>query len=497
MSVVARQSFKYSVIGYFGFLLGTLSAIFVFPRDMAYYGKLRYVLSAAEVVLPFIVFGLSYANVKFYLHTQKHGKQQNLLSLSMLVVVFNFVLFLLLLFLVNVINPGLKTGNMFKDFWDYKAVIIPLVLILSLSQVYNKYISNYKRIVVPNIFENIFPKIANLGAFILFFYMGVPEVPSLVFFLGIFALGLLGYHIYLNKLEKFKPDFSLDYIRKDNLWKDVLNYGFYGFLGNIGNYLSFRIAGVMIPGYLDFKDNGVYGTLIAVTSILTVPQMGLYNISAPMINKHLENNEMEELNVFHQKTSLSLLFLGLVLFSCVLVGFPYLTNFMPNGQALRQAEPVLWITGIGLVLDLATGFNGQIISMSRYYRYNIVVTLLLAVVNIALNFYFLKYTGLGLVGVALATAISLALYNVAKVVFNYWKFRVHPFSFEMLFAVVLCFLVVSVVILLPETKSNLFNLFYKPAVVLVLIAAANHYMKIISLDKYLNKDFFKSISKFK
>ncbi|MCL8034396.1 hypothetical protein M8831_34090, partial [Pseudomonas aeruginosa] len=67
-------------------------------------------------------------------------------------------------------------------------------------------------------------------------------------------------------------------------------------------------------------------------------------------------------------------------------------------------------------------------------------------VNIALNFYFLKYTGLGLVGVALATAISLALYNVAKVVFNYWKFRVHPFSFEMLFAVVLCFLVVSVVI---------------------------------------------------
>ncbi len=147
----------------------------------------------------------------------------------MLVVVFNFVLFLLLLFLVNVINPGLKTGNMFKDFWDYKAVIIPLVLILSLSQVYNKYISNYKRIVVPNIFENIFPKVANLGAFILFFYMGVPEVPSLVFFLGIFALGLLGYHIYLNKLEKFKPDFSLDYIRKDNLWKDVLNYGFYGF----------------------------------------------------------------------------------------------------------------------------------------------------------------------------------------------------------------------------------------------------------------------------
>lgn len=252
----------------------------------------------------------------------------------------------------------------------------------------------------------------------------------------------------------------------------------------------------MISSYMDFKDNGVYGIVIAVTSVLTIPQMGLYNISAPMINKHLENNEMEELNVFHQKTSLSLLFLGLVLFSCVLVGYPYLTHLIQNGFELRAAEPVLWITGIGLMFDLATGFNGQIISMSRYYRYNIVVTLFLAVINIGLNFYFLKYTNMGLAGVALATTISLALYNIAKIVFNYWKFRVHPFSIEMLYALVLCFLVVSMVILMPNTSSNLFNLFYKPAVVLLLIGVANHYMKIVSLDKYLNRDFFKSISKF-
>lgn len=326
--------------------------------------------------------------------------------------------------------------------------------------------------------------------------MGVPEKPSMFFFLGVFALALIGYHIYLNKLEKFKPDFSMDYIKKDNFWKEVLNYGFYGFLGNIGNYLSLRISSVMISSYMNFKDNGVYGIVIAVTSVLTIPQMGLYNISAPMIDKHLENNEMEELNVFHQKTSLSLLFLGLVLFSCVLVGYPYLTHLIQNGFELRAAEPVLWITGIGLMFDLATGFNGQIISMSRYYRYNIVVTLFLAVINIGLNFYFLKYTNMGLAGVALATTISLALYNIAKIVFNYWKFKVHPFSIEMLYALVLCFLVVSMVILMPNTSSNLFNLFYKPAVVLLLIGVANHYMKIVSLDKYLNRDFFKSISKF-
>ena len=60
MSVIARQSLKYTLIGYLGFLLGTLSAIFVFPRDLEFYGKLRFIMNSAEVIVPFIVFGVSY-----------------------------------------------------------------------------------------------------------------------------------------------------------------------------------------------------------------------------------------------------------------------------------------------------------------------------------------------------------------------------------------------------------------------------------------------------
>jgi O-antigen/teichoic acid export membrane protein len=65
----------------------------------------------------------------------------------------------------------------------------------------------------------------------------------------------------------------MDYIKKDNFWKEVLNYGFYGFLGNIGNYLSLRISSVMISSYMDFKDNGVYGNE-CVTSVLTFLRWG-------------------------------------------------------------------------------------------------------------------------------------------------------------------------------------------------------------------------------
>ena len=74
-----------------------------------------------------------------------------------------------------------------------KRLILPMVLVMSLSAVFNRYISNFKRIVVPNIFENIFPKLANLGAFSLFFFLGASEKISYAFFLGVFVLGLIGY----------------------------------------------------------------------------------------------------------------------------------------------------------------------------------------------------------------------------------------------------------------------------------------------------------------
>lgn len=492
MSVVARQGFKYSVIGYLGFLLGTFSAIFVFPHDMEFYGKLRYVLPTAEMLLPLVVFGLSFSNVKFFTQTREDAKHQNFLSLSLLGILLNFIIFLIGYFAVNLLFPKLQQTEM----WQMKRLILPLILVLAFSAVFNKYLSNFKRIAIPNIFENLLPKLANLGAFCLFFFLGFPEKAAYLFFILMFVLGLFGYIYYTNRLEKLKPDFSTDYIKKDNLWKEVLNYSFYGFLGNIGNFIAVRIDSVMIGEFLGFEPNGVYNTLYSIISLITVPAMGLYSISAPIINKHLIAGEYEELDRLHKKSSLVLFFLGFVLLSCVLVGFPYLTHFIKNGELLRQSEPVIWVLGFAMLFDLATGFNGHIISLSKYYRFNIVVMLFLAVTTVSLNFYFIKNTNLELFGVAIATAISLTLFNMAKIIFNYIKFGVFPLTIEMIYALIIGTLGITVAVILPEFKSSFLNLFYKPGIVLLMFFIGNYFLKIFPIEEYINRNFLKSLFKF-
>ena len=492
MSVVARQGFKYSIIGYLGFLLGTFSAIFVFPHDMEFYGKLRYVLPTAEMLLPVVVFGLSFSNVKFYTQSRADGKHQNFLSLSLVGILVNFSIFLIGYFAVNLLFPKLQETEM----WQMKRLILPLILVLAFSAVFNKYLSNFKRIAIPNIFENLLPKLANLGAFCLFFFLGFPEKAAYLFFILMFILGLFGYIYYTNRLEKLKPDFSTDYVKKDNLWKEVLNYSFYGFLGNIGNFIAVKIDSVMIGEFLGFEPNGVYNTLYSIISLITVPAMGLYSISAPIINKHLAEKNFEELDRMHKKSSLVLFFLGFVLLSCVLVGFPYLTHFIKNGELLRQSEPVIWVLGFAMLFDLATGFNGHIISLSKYYRFNIVVMLFLAVTTVTLNLYFLHNTNLELFGVAIATAISLTLFNIAKIVFNYIKFGVFPLTIEMMYALIIGTLGITVAVIMPEFKSSSLNLFYKPGVVLLMFFVGNYFLKIFPLEEYINRNFLKSLFKF-
>ena len=492
MSVVARQGVKYSIIGYLGFLLGTFSAIFIFPYDMEFYGKLRYILPTAEIIVPIIVFGLSFSNVKFFAKVNADGKHHNMLSLSLLAVIINFLIVVGGFFLIAYWFPDFKK----LEIWKMKNLILPLALVLALSSVFNKFLTNYKRVVVPNIFENFVPKLANLGAFCLFFFMGFAEKSAYGFFFMMFVISLFGYGLYTNRLEKVKFDFDLGYFKKDNFYREILTYSLFGFLGNIGNYIAIKIDSYMIGEFISFEENGIYNNIYSIISLIVVPQMGLFNLSAPIINKVLANGDYNELDRFHKKTSLSLFFLGLVLFCCIAVGFPYLADFMKNGEDFRASEPIVWVLGFAMLFDLATGFNGHIISLSRYYKFNIVVMLILAVLTITTNMLFLKHTDLGILGIAIAYAISLSLFNIIKIIFNYIKFKVFPLGIEMMYAMILGCISINVALLLPDLKLNILNLFYKPAVVLMVLFIGNHFLKIYPLDKYLNRSFIKSLFRF-
>ena len=141
---------------------------------------------------------------------------------------------------------------------------------------------------------------------------------------------------------------------------------------------------------------------------------------------------------------------------CILISYPTPIHWKHPFHGWSQGS------FLGVQIKLPKKGNkaptGTQIQLLKYYKFNILVMLLLAGLTISLNFYFLKNTDLKLIGIALSTAISLTTYNVVKIVFNYIVFKVSPLSIEMIFVSIICTLAITVAIVLPVFDNNFIRL---------------------------------------
>ncbi len=486
MSVVARQSIKYSIVGYFSVLIGIFSTLFVYPNDLEFAGKLQFILPTALLILPLVAIGIMHANIRFFPKLSPTDDHQNLLKFSGLFIISKFVFVTALFWIFSCLFSRIRQ----MDAWQMARFIFPVVLLLSLIQLISKYISIKKRIVIPNIFENVFPKIGMICAFVSYFYFGLSESNAIWVLVLFYFISFVGMFVYLQKLDKVPRKTSFQFLKEDNFQKELMTYSFYTFLGSIGSVVALNIDAYMIGEFLSYSDVAIYNTSLNLVRMITVPALGVYTISAPIIAGFVASDNMKDLKELHHKTSLYLFAIGAVLFGLIAVGIDDLFPMMKNGDKLIKGLNVVYITGFAFLFDLATGFNGYIISNSKYYKFNNTTTVALAVLTVVTNLFFIFYLKLGIVGVSIAFAISLTIYNLIKIWFNYKKFGVHPFSAKYLYILGLLLFIIFVGKILPDFDNKYLSLCYKPAVAFVIFAIGNQLFKIIPIKEVLPKSLF-------
>lgn len=152
---------------------------------------------------------------------------------------------------------------------------------------------------------------------------------------------------------------------------------------------------------------------------------------------------------------------------------------LPTHDSLIASVPVILILGFNVLINMGTGFNGEIITYSKYYKFNIIAIAILVVLNISLNFLFLSYFKLGIESVAFASLLSLVGFNLAKLIFIYKKFGLLPFDLSYLKVVSIFTFVLIFTYLLPNAPSNLLNIIYKIGVCFGLNLALIYRLKLV------------------
>lgn len=475
----AKQVVLYSLINYIGTAIGIFSTILIYPQNKSLLGTIRYVDNISQLLFPIMVLGASHALIRFY-PALTEDKQKQLFNYS----IFSIGVISVFVFVGILVFTGISNDS--GDYLIYYA--FPIAVALAFVELFRKQAQDLQKLAVPTLYEKLLPKIILPLIFILFLYSYIDKTGSLFYYTLCFVLIFFLTAIYLFK--HFKPGFNYRFktLFGEISRRDYFRYSLYAFAGSLGSLLAFRIDGIVIFNLISEEALGSFSIGVSLASVLQIPAVGMFALYAPIVSGHLKTENFTELQKKYVEVAKLLFFIGAVLFCCVVLGIEDLFRLMPTYDKLKDSIPIVMILSFSVLINMATGFNAEIITYSKYYRFNLIAICILIVLNVALNFYFIYELDLGIIGVALASFISMTLFNISKLLFVYKKFGLFPFDNG--FAIMAAIFTASTVIiyLLPETDNHLINLIYKTGLSLGINVIALYKLSLVfQLNQWINK----------
>ncbi|WP_309607988.1 hypothetical protein [Flavobacterium sp.] len=471
-----KQAFLFTIINYVGILIGIISTLFIYPKNKELLGVFRYVEALALTLFPVLLLGASQALINFSpkLDELKRRKLFNysISSIIIISIIMGVIIMMVLYF-----------GWTIYILWAY-----PIAICLAFIELLKKQSAIIQRIALPTFFDNIIPKISLPIIFILLLHKSISEIQSLQLYIISYALIIIFIFSYV--FYHFKPKFDINYklLFSEISKKEYYRFSLFAFAGSLGSVFAFRIDALMIPKFISMEALGTFSIGVTLASALAVPATGIFTLYAPIISNYLKTENYTELNMKYKEVSKLLFFIGAILYSCIFLGIENLFMLLPTHENLIASIPVILILGFNVLVNMGTGFNGEIITYSKYYKFNLIAILLLVILNISLNLLFILYFKLGIEAVAVASLLSMVVFNLAKLLFVYKKFKLFPFDKSYLKLVVISSSILILIYFLPNFNSILLNLIYKITLCVFLNIIIVYKLKLIyQINFWINK----------
>lgn len=493
MGIIIRQSIKSSVVSYLGVLLGALNILFIFPLYLSRQeiGLISLLEGIALMIATFAALGINQIADRYFPYFRDHDQQHQ-----------GYFVFLNLVNLLGFVLAGVVFW-LFRDFWlgfyskeapevqDYFWEILLFAFCISTSNILESYSRIHLRIVVPNLLRQVVIRLV-ITLSILIYALQWVDFYGLVLW-RILAYGLMGILmiLYLQQLQVLflRVNFS---ILKAPFFRELVIYGIFTVVGGASAILIMKIDILMIGAMLKTQELGIYVIAYFVGTIVEIPRQMLSQIVSPIISQAWADQNMAHINMIYKKSSVSQSIVGLLLFLGIWASIDDLFVLMPNGAAFAGGKYVVFYVGLTRLVHMFCGVNYEILIQSRYYKFNLATTVLLAVFIVLTNLIFIPW--MGIVGAALATLISFIIYNTIKVYFLWYKFRLQPFSFKTVLILGIGMLVYGITEILPEIPGVLFNIAFKSIVIFTVFVSLIYFSKVSEDYNHIAGAIFRKIT---
>jgi len=421
MGIVLKQSFINTLILFLGFGIGGINALFLYTHFLHedYYGLITFLLSASNIILPLMVFGMQHAVIKFFSSYASKKEQDGFLISTMVIpLVVIIPMGFIGAYFYETISNWISLKNILIK--NYTYLIFIVAVFMGYFEVFYSWTKVQFNSVFGNFIKEVFARICiTLLLISLYFELLNNEqfifAVVIVYGLRVLIMQLYAFHICRPKLIFKLPSNT----------KELLSFSFYIIVAGSAAGILLEIDKFMIPQIKQIANVAYYSVGVYIASVVAIPTRAMQQITSPITAKEMFNNNIEEVGKLYKQTSINLLAIGGLFFLLINLNINDLYLII-NKPQYSQGIWIVLIISIAKLMELALGIGNAILINSKYYKIFFYLSITMAISVIFLNKWLINMLGIN--GAAIATLIVVVVYSFIKIGYIRSKLNIQPFS---------------------------------------------------------------------
>lgn len=325
--------------------------------------------------------------------------------------------------IIFVISPQISTYTLDEPLFTKTLRVLAIVLPFNtLANLTGSTFRAKKDIKYQVLIDNIFRP----GIRILVVLIAVILGYSLIGVVSAIAVGGLLTFSFSMYLLRTKTDISLPSTRGDGDIRKFYNFSLPLTFKDIGQVLYSRIDILMVGFFLASEVVGIYRIAVLITTMLSLPLTGVNQLFPSIASDLYSNKRTDQLEEVYRVVSRWVFSITLLPTLLVIVYSPeVLTVF---GGDFTTGSSILILFAIAQLTNSLVGPSGFLLMMTDHQYVNLANQWAIGLLNIILNYLFI--TEFGFIGAALATASTLSLINIIRVVEVQYIIDMNPYSMK-------------------------------------------------------------------
>ena len=406
---VLVKSSKTMIVKVFGMITSLLISVFL-ARNLGSegLGVVNFANKLGMILLIFTMFGFQNVIIKFIAIAKGKLDDKGIATTLKTSLFFNSLLSIALASAGAIVLPYiLEMWSIKQDLYIPLLIVFVMLIPQTISRVYGSALNGYGKIWQANLVNQTLSALLLGLGLIIYWGLDIQFTPVSVLLLYAISRVLLAFVVLIlwNQTFKSKSKGQFNFKPMFRMAKPML-------LVTGTGVIASNADAIMLGALGTFKDVGVY-SVAARLALLTSLFLQVSNAAiSPKLARLFSDSKISEMTLMVKRVTTGLTLVALLLVAFFVLFGQCLLGFW--GSEFQEAYWVMVILAIGQFFNIATGCSGVLLVMCGFEKIHGYISLVALILNIILNVILI--TNYGALGAAIATAITVILSNVAKVI---------------------------------------------------------------------------------